>query len=162
MCAVRGLIATGVMAAAIALAAAGGAAAPTAEMDGLAPAAKPGAKGAKVKLLKTRFGRILVTGKGLTLYLFQKEKSAQSECYDDCAVAWPPLLTRGRPVAGRDVKQKLLGTTTRTDGRRQVTYRGHPLYRYHTEDQAGEVLCQNVFEFGGLWQVVDRFGRAVR
>jgi predicted lipoprotein with Yx(FWY)xxD motif len=150
------------MAAAIALAAAGAAAAPTVEMDGLAPAAKPGAKGAKVKLLKTRFGRILVTGKGLTLYLFQKEKSAQSECYDDCAVAWPPLLTRGRPVAGRDVKQKLLGTTTRTDGRRQVTYRGHPLYRYHTEDQAGEVFCQNVSEFGGLWLVVDRFGRAVR
>jgi predicted lipoprotein with Yx(FWY)xxD motif len=159
----RGLVSTGVLAAAVALAAAGATASPTAKgMDGPAPAAKSGAKGAKVKLLRTRFGRILVTGKGLTLYLFDKEKTAQSECYDDCAVAWPPLLTRGKPVASRDVKQKLLRTTTRTDGRRQVTYKGHPLYRYHTEDQAGEVLCQNVFEFGGLWLVVDRFGRAIR
>jgi predicted lipoprotein with Yx(FWY)xxD motif len=156
-------VATGVLAAAVALAAGGAAASPNVDrMDESAPAGKSGPGGAKVKLLKTRFGRILVTGKGLSLYLFDKEKTAQSECYGDCAVAWPPLLTRGKPVAGRDVKQKLLGTTIRTDGSRQVTYRGNPLYRYHTEDQAGEVLCQNVSEFGGLWLVVNRFGRAVR
>jgi predicted lipoprotein with Yx(FWY)xxD motif len=124
--------------------------------------AKAAGKGAKVKLLKTRFGRILVTGKGLTLYLFDKEKTRQSECYDDCATAWPPYLTGGKPVAGKDVKQKLLGTTTRTDGTKQVTYKGHPLYRYHNEDQAGEVLCQNVSEFGGLWLVVNRKGNAIR
>jgi predicted lipoprotein with Yx(FWY)xxD motif len=124
--------------------------------------AKAAGGGAKVKLLKTRFGRILVTGKGLTLYLFDKEKTGQSECYADCATAWPPLLSGGKPVAGKDVKKKLLRTTTRTDGTRQVTYRGHPLYRYHTEDQAGEVLCQNVFEFGGLWLVVNRAGNAIR
>lgn len=126
------------------------------------PRAKAAGGGAKVKLMKSRFGRILVTGKGRTLYLFDKEKTSQSECYGACATAWPPLLTRGKPVAGEDVRKKLLRTTTRTDGTRQVTYRGHPLYRYQPEDQAGEVLCQNVFEFGGLWLVVNRAGNPIR
>ena len=64
-----------------------------------------------------------------------------------------------RPGSGVDAK--LLGTTERDDGSTQVTYAGHPLY-YYVDDPPGEVLCQNVEEFGGLWLVVEPSGDAVQ
>ena len=67
----------------------------------------------------------------------------RSRCYGECAAAWPPVYTSGAPVAGSGVRQSLLGVTRHRDGRRQVTYRGRPLYYYAHED-AGEVRCHNV------------------
>ena len=46
----------------------------------------------------------------------------------------------------------------RRDGRRQVTYRGRPLYSYAHED-SGEVRCHNVFLNGGDWRVIGADGR---
>ena len=123
-----------------------------------APAAM--AKGVKVTLKKSDYGKVLMNARGKALYLFDKEKGKQSKCYDDCATAWPPFLTKGKPRAGVGVKAKRLGTTRRSDGRRQVTYKGHPLYFYE-HDSPGVILCQNVFEFGGLWLLVNRRGNAV-
>jgi predicted lipoprotein with Yx(FWY)xxD motif len=99
--------------------------------------------------------------RGEALYLFDKEQTPASECYGDCAAAWPPMITRGKPVAGEGINAKLLGTTRRDDGRRQVTYGGHPLY-YYVHDSPGTILCQDVFEFGGLWLLVNGRGNAVR
>ena len=56
----------------------------------------------------------------------------------------------------------LLGTTRRRDGRRQVTYNGHPLYYYISDVRSGQVTCQNVVEFGGTWLVVDPAGNAIQ
>lgn len=124
------------------------------------PKPKPGSK---LKVLNsTDYGsKYLTDSKGLTLYLFTKEKSDKSECYGDCATAWPPFLTKGEPVAGKGVDQELLGTTKRDDGKTQVTYDGHPLYYYVDEDEAGEILCQAVPEFGGIWYIVKPDGEAV-
>ncbi len=124
--------------------------------------AEGAARGSKLKLERnSEYGPILVNGKGKALYLFTKEGGRRSKCYGDCAVAWPPYLTRGKPVAGKGLKRKRLGTTRRDDGTRQVTYRGHPLYFYR-HDTPKLILCQDVFEFGGLWLLVDRRGKAVR
>ena len=71
------------------------------------------------------------------------------------------MLTDGGPRAGAGLDPKLLGTTERDDGSTQVTYNGHPLY-YYVDDPPGEVLCQNVDEFGGLWLVVKPSGDAVQ
>jgi predicted lipoprotein with Yx(FWY)xxD motif len=95
------------------------------------------------------------------IYLFTRDARGRSRCYGDCAKAWPPVYTRGRPRAGRGVRQGLLGTTRRRDGRRQVTYGGHPLYFYAHEGR-DQVLCQNVEEFGGVWLVVSPNGSAIR
>ena len=57
---------------------------------------------------------------------------------------------------------RLIGTIRRADGRLQVTYGGRPLYYYVGDRQPGQVLCQNVEEFGGLWLVVRPSGRLVR
>jgi predicted lipoprotein with Yx(FWY)xxD motif len=43
-----------------------------------------------------------------------------------------------------------------------VTYRGHPLYYYEGDRKPGEILCQDVDEFGGTWLVVSPSGHAVR
>ena len=119
------------------------------------------AKGTKVKLEQSEYGKVLMNGRGLALYLFDAETTEEARCYGDCAVAWPPLLTDGRPRAGVGVKPGPLGTTRRTDGSRQVTYKGHPLYLYE-HDSPGVILCQDVFEFGGTWLLVNRRGNAVR
>jgi predicted lipoprotein with Yx(FWY)xxD motif len=67
----------------------------------------------------------------------------------------------GKLRAGAGTKRSLFGTTRRRDGRRQLTYAGKPLY-YYVHDPVGQVLCQNVFEFGGLWLVVRPTGKLVR
>jgi predicted lipoprotein with Yx(FWY)xxD motif len=120
-------------------------------------------KGASVKVMDTRYGRMLFDGRGRALYLFTRERgSARSRCYADCATAWPPFLTRGRPRAGNGARSALLGTTRRRDGKTQVTYNGHPLYYYVTDRKPGQVTCQDVTEFGGTWLVVSPSGTAIQ
>jgi len=117
-------------------------------------------KGTTVKVVGSQYGRVIADGKGEAFYLFDKESSKRSRCYGECARAWPPVLTKGKPRAGKGAKAKLLGTTKRRNGKRQVTYAGHPVY-YYVDDSPGTILCQNVDEFGGLWLVVKPNGKPV-
>jgi predicted lipoprotein with Yx(FWY)xxD motif len=120
-----------------------------------------GRRGPLVKLRQSDFGRVLFSGWDQAIYLFTRDDRRKSRCYGACAKAWPPVFAKRRPRAGKGVKRSLLGTIKRRDGRRQVTYNGHPLYFYAHEGPR-QVLCQNVSEFGGLWLVVKRDGRPVR
>ena len=125
--------------------------------------AKPAGKerdGTVVKLDSSPVGDALFDGDDQAIYLFDLETSDEPECYGDCAAAWPPVLSKGRPVAEGPVKQDLLGTTRRDDGSTQVTYNGHPLY-YYAHEGPGELVCHNVFEFGGLWLALDESGDAL-
>jgi predicted lipoprotein with Yx(FWY)xxD motif len=119
------------------------------------------AMAATVKVMETRYGPILVDGRGHALYLFTREHSSRSRCYGACARAWPPFTTRSAPRAGKGARRGLLGTTRRRGGARQVTYKGHPLYFYVDDRRPGQVLCHDVFEFGGTWLVLTRRGNAV-
>jgi predicted lipoprotein with Yx(FWY)xxD motif len=105
-----------------------------------------------------QLGSFLVDDKGMTLYLFTKDTPNTTVCYEKCAVAWPPLLTTGEPVAGEGVDASLLGTTERTDGTVQVTYNGWPLYYYEKDKAPGDVVGQDV---GGVWFVVSPAGEMV-
>jgi len=115
------------------------------------------ATGTTIQVEDSEFGRVLVDGDRMPIYLFDKERGETSECYGECATAWPPVLTDGGPAAGKGAKEGLLGTTKRRDGKTQVTYNGHPLY-YYEDDRPGTILCHNVNEFGGLWLVVTPSG----
>jgi predicted lipoprotein with Yx(FWY)xxD motif len=108
------------------------------------------------------YGTILVDGRGFTLYAFTKDGRGPSGCFDDCARAWPPLYAKGKLRARGDARQKLLGSVRRGEKHRQVTYRGRPLYYYRGETQAGQIFCQDVFEFGGDWLIVRPNGALVR
>ena len=129
--------------------------------DGQAPEEQPAKpNGATIKLAGSPFGRVLFDRAGQAIYLFDKEQSDRSECYDECAAAWPPVLTEGDPKAGQGIDRSLLGTIQRSDGKTQVTYNGHPLYFYAHEGR-NEVRCHNVPGFGGLWLALDGKGNPV-
>jgi predicted lipoprotein with Yx(FWY)xxD motif len=117
---------------------------------------------ASLTVRSTRYGRVLFDGRGRVLYAFMRDRrGGPSRCYGECARAWPVYFAKGTLRAGRGVKQSLLGTTRRRDGRRQVTYNGWPLY-YYAHEGPGEVKCHNVNLHGGLWLVVKPSGAPVR
>jgi len=117
--------------------------------------------GAKVAVAKSPLGRILVDSKGITLYDFVKDKGTTSVCYGACAALWPPLITKGKPVAGLGVRASLLGTTKRKDGKLEVTYNGHPLYYFVTDTKPGQTTGQAVNQFGGPWWVLSPGGKEI-
>jgi predicted lipoprotein with Yx(FWY)xxD motif len=117
--------------------------------------------GAKVAVAKSPLGRILVDSKGITLYDFVKDKGTTSVCYGACAALWPPLITKGKPVAGLGVRASLLGTTKRKDGKLEVTYKGHPLYYFVTDTKPGQTTGQAVNQFGGPWWVLSPAGKEI-
>ena len=116
---------------------------------------------ATVSLRKTKLGLMLVNSRGHTLYLFAKDRNGKSACSASCARFWPPLLSQGKPTAGRGVKASLLGRTRRDNGSLQVTYNRHPLYTYALDKRAGETNGQGSFAFGAKWYAVSAKGTAV-
>ncbi len=108
------------------------------------------------------YGRILFDGRGYVLYAFTRDARGRSACYGDCAAAWPPYLVASRPQARAGAHASLLGTTRRRNGKLQATYDGRPLYYYRGDRSPGQILCQNVLEYGGLWLVVAPDGHVVR
>jgi len=114
-------------------------------------------RGPLVKLRRSQFGPVLFSGSDRALYLFTRDGRRKSRCYGDCAAAWPPFYARGKPRAGDGVDASLLGTVERRDGRRQVAYRGQPLY-FYVDDPKRQVLCNDVAEFGGTWFALDAKG----
>jgi predicted lipoprotein with Yx(FWY)xxD motif len=114
-----------------------------------------------VATANSSLGRILVDARGRTLYLFEKDKRGHSACSGACATYWPPLLTRGTPIPGRSAKGSLLGVARRADGTKQVTYAGHPLYRYVGDSRAGQTTGQDLHDFGAGWYVLSPAGKKV-
>jgi predicted lipoprotein with Yx(FWY)xxD motif len=103
-----------------------------------------------------------VDGKGFALYAFTRDGHGRSQCSGECARAWPPYIARGALEQGAGAAAGELGVTRRADGRRQVTFDGRPLYYYVGDRQPGQVLCQNVSEYGGFWLILRPSGRLVR
>ena len=115
------------------------------------------AASATVQLADSELGSILVDADGMTLYLLESDTDGTGTCTADCAATWPPLIDDA-PEAGDGVDDSLLGTTTRDDGEVQVTYDGHPLYGFASDEAPGDTEGQGV---GDVWYVVDASGRAV-
>jgi predicted lipoprotein with Yx(FWY)xxD motif len=118
---------------------------------------------AAVGVRTTPLGKVLVDRNGHTLYLFEKDKRGMSSCAGSCASFWPPLMANGKPAAavGSGVKGSLLATTKRRDGRRQITYRGHPLYRFSLDTRAGQTKGEGLDDFGAHWYAVSPAGTKV-
>jgi predicted lipoprotein with Yx(FWY)xxD motif len=121
-------------------------------------AMKKDGKGATITLADSQFGPMLFDSNKQAIYVFENDRRNETVCYDECAEEWPPVFTEGAPRAANGVKESLLGTVKRRDGRTQVTYAGKPLYFYAHEDP-GVVLCHNVDLNGGLWWAVGADGK---
>jgi predicted lipoprotein with Yx(FWY)xxD motif len=114
-----------------------------------------------VNVRNTSLGNILVASQGRTLYLFEKDTGSKSMCSGVCASDWPPFRTSGKPKAGSGVTASLVGTTTRSDGKPEVTYNGHPLYYYAGDQKAGDTNGQGLVAFGAGWDVVSPTGNKI-
>ena len=90
-------------------------------------------------------GKLLVDADGMTLYRFNNDEAGKSNCYDDCAANWPPLLVdEGAIPTGAAGVVGELGTAVRDDGTVQVTYEGMPLYGWVNDAAAGDATGQGV------------------
>jgi predicted lipoprotein with Yx(FWY)xxD motif len=130
-------------------------------VSAIAAATASGATRPALVVQASDYGPVLWDGSNRALYAFTADRGGKSRCSGACAAAWPPYYAPASLRAGKGVKQSLIGTVRRADGRRQVTYAGRPLY-YYVGDGKGRILCQNVNEYGGDWLVVRGSGKLVR
>ena len=84
-------------------------------------------------------GAILTDGAGMSLYTFDKDTAAVSNCYDDCAKNWPPLEAKSNSKP-----QGEFGIIIRADGSRQWTHKGMPLYTWFKDAAAGDITGDGV------------------
>ena len=118
---------------------------------------------ASVVATKTNsLGTFLVDAKGRALYLWDADHGSMSACNGECATDWPPLTATGTPKAGGQAKSSLLGTTKRSDGSREITYAGHPLYYFAGDSAPGQTGGQGSDSFGSPWWVVSPGGNAIQ
>ena len=130
---------------------------------GSVQAARPPASGgAALMLERTSLGIILTDGRGFTVYAFEADRGTTSRCTGACAAAWPPVITSAARVMVADgADESLVGEITRAGGARQVTYAGHPLYRYAGDAIPGAITGQGSEAFGARWDVLTPAGTEV-
>ena len=126
------------------------------------PSAGNAAAGAAtVAAANSPLGRIVADSKGRTLYLFEKDHNHRSACYGQCATYWPPLLAHGKPLARGGANQSLLGTTRRANGGKQITYAGHPVYRFVDDTKPGQTNGEGSQDFGAGWDALSPAGNKI-
>ncbi len=138
-------------------AAASGAPAGTSPANGGASASG----GTVIETASSSAGTFLVTGSGKAVYLWAKDTGDTSNCTGACAGAWPPVTTTGSATASGGAKASDLGTITRSDGSKQVTYDGHPLYYFAGDSGPGTATGQGSDGFGAKWWLVAPTGSDV-
>ena len=116
---------------------------------------------ASVGVSQSSFGRILVDGRGHSLYIFAMDRRRMSSCYGACATNWPPLLSTGKPRVRVGAKRSLIGRTRRIDGGWQVTYNGHPLYTFVKDTAKGQTNGEGLVAFGAEWDLVSPRGARI-
>jgi predicted lipoprotein with Yx(FWY)xxD motif len=129
-----------------------------------APLAGASAGRATLKLRQTSVGKILVNGRGRTLYAYSRDTRNKDNCVKTplCPGLWPVLATSGRPIAGPGVRRSLIGTITPKPGVKQVTYAGHPLYTYVGDTSPGQTSYVNIYQAGGFWPALNAAGKEVK
>jgi predicted lipoprotein with Yx(FWY)xxD motif len=106
-------------------------------------------------------GAFLTNGSGRAVYLWAKDGMNMSACSGACAAAWPPVPATGTLTATGGAKASDLGTITRSDGTKQATYDGHPLYYFVGDSAAGQTNGQGSDNFGAKWWLVAPSGTEI-
>jgi predicted lipoprotein with Yx(FWY)xxD motif len=125
--------------------------------------AKPASSGGApmVSTAKTSVGTVVVNGSGRTLYLFEKDTGRKSTCNGTCAANWPPFVTSSTPKTAGGVRSSALSLVKRSDGRRQVTLDGHPLYFFKGDQSPGQLNGQGLDAFGAKWFTLSSAGKTI-
>ena len=161
---VGGAVAAAATVAACSSAASSTAAAPAASPAGASSSstgAGASAGGTVITTAKSSAGTVLTNGSGKAVYLWAKDTGDMSNCTGACAGAWPPVTTTGTATAAGSAKASDIGTITRSDGTKQVTYDGHPLYYFAGDSGPGTASGQGSDGFGAKWWLVAPTGSDV-
>ena len=94
---------------------------------------------------QTDKGPVLTDAKGMTLYTFDRDAAGTSNCYDQCATNWPPLMAPAGAAA-----QGAWTTVTRRDGAKQWAYNGKPLYTWIRDQKPGDTTGDGV---NNVWKI---------
>jgi predicted lipoprotein with Yx(FWY)xxD motif len=124
--------------------------------------ASPPAGSVLITTKHDKLGTILAVGsKQRTVYLFEGDRAGHSSCMGACTQVWPPVRTAGEAKSGGSAMAADLGTITRSDGTKQVTYKGHPLYFFARDGDKSDTYGQGVKGFGASWYVIAPSGKKV-
>jgi predicted lipoprotein with Yx(FWY)xxD motif len=159
---IRWLVPVGGVAATLIIAACGSASSGTGGSgggSGSSPAASAPAasSGRALSTMKVGGATLLTNSKGFTVYWFVPDTSTASHCNGSCIHYWPPVpgpVTAGSGVTGT------LGTITRSDGTKQATWDGHPLYTYVGDTAPGTAKGNGLNLSGGVWHEIVLSGKA--
>jgi predicted lipoprotein with Yx(FWY)xxD motif len=124
-------------------------------------ASSASATGIAVSTAKGSVGTYLTGASGRALYIWVADSNGKSSCSGACASAWPPLITKAAPTASGGAMAADLGTITRSDGSKQVTYKGRPLYYYAGDTGPGSTTGNGSNQFGAKWWLISPSGGTV-
>jgi predicted lipoprotein with Yx(FWY)xxD motif len=103
-------------------------------------------------------GKVVVDGNGRTVYVFDKDTSGKSNCEGDCLAKWPVVPAGAGTPQLDGIDASLVGTVTRSDGSKQLSIGGLPIYLFAQDSKAGEAKGQAV---GGVWWVIGADGKKI-
>ena len=152
------LVPVGAIAATLVIAACGSSSATGNSGSGSGSGSSPAASGGALTTAKIGSATVLTNAKGFTLYWFVPDSKTASKCYGSCAKYWPPVP--GPASAGSGVTGTL-GVITRSNGAKQATWNGHPLYTYVGDTSPGMAKGNNLNISGGVWHEIALTGKAV-
>ena len=122
------------------------------------PAAAKSAPSLVIGTYKTPEDGTLITGtNNRSLYVLKADEQStsahekSSTCNGACAAVWPPVLDTTTPTVTGKANASLIGLTKRSDGTKQVTYNGLPLYYYAADTKAGQASGNHLKDSFGLW-----------
>lgn len=112
-----------------------------------------------LKTAASSLGTIIVNGQGMTAYVFDHDSanSGVSTCTGACLSLWPAITsTTATPIVTGI--SGTVATITGSDGAKQVTINGLPLYTYTPDTKPGDDSGQG---YGGIWWVVGPNGHKI-
>ncbi|GGI09233.1 COG4315 family predicted lipoprotein [Egicoccus halophilus] len=113
----------------------------------------------QLDVVSSELGDHVVDAEGRSLYVSSDDEEGVSNCLNDCAQIWPPVLVDGEPTAIGELDETLLGTTERDDDTgTQVTYNGWPLYWFVSDAEPGDTRGQGV---NGTWWLIGGDGEPI-
>ena len=131
---------------------------------GSAPSGTPASGSTTATVIESHAGSaasFLTNSSGRAVYLWAADSMNKSMCSGACAQAWPPVTSMGQVTAAHGAKAADLGTITRSDGTKQVTYLGHPLYYFAGDSGPGQTNGQGSDSFGAKWWLVTPAGAKI-
>ena len=151
------LVPVGAIAATLVIAACGSSSSNTGGSGSSPAAAAPAGASGSLSTMKVGSATLLTNSKGFTLYWFVPDTSTTSKCDASCIKYWPPVP--GPASAGSGVTGTL-GVITRSNGAKQATWNGHPLYTYVGDTTPGMAKGNGLNISGGVWHEITLTGKA--